>query len=258
MGQSGGGISESWFGMDEATKTNRARGDEFRHRYLSGRVIDIGCGPDLVVPHAVPFDLAQGDAQWILEHFEPESFDCVHSSHCLEHMKNVEAALRQWWALVKPGGYLVIVVPDEDLYEQGAWPSCFNTDHKATFNLGKLKSWSPVSYDIEALVRALPDADIIEACLQDKGYDRRLIPRRRKMGVLLLRWAWHRKRFFRRLMRAGLRVYRLNSAVDRLETMVGKPVDQTLGAALAQIQVVAQKRVNDPRGLAPLSAVAGL
>jgi hypothetical protein len=70
-----------------------------------------------------------------------------------------------WWALVKPGGYLVIVVPDEDLYEQGMWPSRFNTDHKATFNLGESKSWSPVSYDIEALVQALPRAEIIEARL---------------------------------------------------------------------------------------------
>jgi len=43
--------------MNEATKTNRIRGEEFKLRYLSGRVIDIGCGKDLVVPGAIPFDL---------------------------------------------------------------------------------------------------------------------------------------------------------------------------------------------------------
>jgi SAM-dependent methyltransferase len=228
--------------MDEAKKTNSIRGEKFINRYLSGRVIDIGCGSDLVVPHAVPFDVAQGDAQYVLNYFKSESFDCVHSSHCLEHMKNVEVALCNWWALVKPGGYLVIVVPDEDLYEQGAWPSLFNTDHKATFNLGKSKSWSPVSLDIEALIRALPGAQIIEARLQDDGYDRRLM-RRSTMGRLLVfRMGLHRQRAFRQLMRVGLPVYRVSLALDRLERMLGKPIDQTLGAAVAQIQVVAQKR----------------
>jgi hypothetical protein len=37
--------------MDEARKTNRLRTEEFKKQYLVGRVIDIGCGPDLVAPH---------------------------------------------------------------------------------------------------------------------------------------------------------------------------------------------------------------
>ena len=90
--------------MDESAKTNRLRSAEFHRTYFSGRVIDIGCGPDLVVPHAVPFDVEHGDAQWIRNYFEAESFDCVHSSHCLEHMRDVKSALEQWWELVKRGG----------------------------------------------------------------------------------------------------------------------------------------------------------
>ena len=236
--------------MNEAAKTNRIRGEEFKLRYLSGRVIDIGCGKDLVVPDAIPFDLPQGDAQWVLDYFEPKSFDCVHSSHCLEHMKNVKVALGNWWSLVKPGGYLVIVVPDEDLYEQGIWPSIFNSDHKATFNLGKSKSWSPVSYDIQALVGALPDAEIIEARLQDEGYDRRLVQRTR-WGQFLFSLGLLRQRAFGRIVRSRLPSYRLrilirrvNIALHRIEALLGKwePTDQTRGAAIAQIQVVAQKQ----------------
>ena len=64
-------------------------------------------------------DLIHGDAQHILDYKKKESYDCVNSSHCLEHMKDVPSALSQWWGLVKPGGYLVTVVPHEDLYEQG-------------------------------------------------------------------------------------------------------------------------------------------
>jgi SAM-dependent methyltransferase len=157
-------------------------------------------------------------------------------------MRDVAAALAQWWGLVRPGGHMVIVVPDEDLYEQGAWPSLFNPDHKATFNLRKKASWSPVSHDLEALVRGLPGALIIEACLQANNYDRRLM----RVGVtpvrrLLIRLAAWRDRLLHGMMRRGIPVYRLNLALDRLERALGKPVDQTLGLAVAQIQVVARK-----------------
>src|SRR5262245_895099 len=115
--------------MNESAKTNQIRGKEFMDRYFQGRVIDIGCGTDLAVTHAEPFDSEHGDANRVLDYLQPEQYDCVHSSHCLEHMAHPEQALRDWWALVKPGGYLVLVVPHEDLYEQGVWPSRFNPDH---------------------------------------------------------------------------------------------------------------------------------
>ena len=233
--------------MDEAKKTNLLRGAAFGSRYFTGRVIDVGCGDDLVVPHAVPFDTVHGDAQWILNYFEPNSFDCVHSSHCLEHMRDVDIAITQWWGLVKPGGYLIIVVPDEDLYEQGTWPSLFNPDHKATFRLGKPASWSSVSYDLGDLARALPDADLIEAQLQDDGYDRSLMRERiGRMGRLLHRFGLQRQESLAALMRRGVPVYRLNSALDKIGTWLGKPVDQTLGPALAQIQVIVRKRPESP------------
>jgi SAM-dependent methyltransferase len=227
--------------MDEAAKTNELRSAEFKRTYFSGRVIDIGCGPDLVVPHAVPFDIEDGDAQWILNYFEAETFDCVHSSHCLEHMRDVEAALAQWWALVRPGGYLIIVVPHEELYEQSAWPSLFNTDHKATFNLGKRNGASPISFDLSAIVHDLPGATIIDARIQDHGLDYLLLRRVNRLRRLLFILASRRHRIFRRLMRHGLPLYRADLAIDRFERFLGKPIDQTLGPALAQIQVVAQK-----------------
>jgi SAM-dependent methyltransferase len=228
--------------MFEATKTRAVRGEAFTEIYFSGSVLDIGCGPDLVVPHAQPFDMQHGDANEILHFLSAESFDCVHSSHCLEHMTDPPRALGQWWALVRPGGFLIIVVPHEDLYEQGVWPSAFNPDHKATFRIDRPSSWSPVSYDIRALAVALPDGVVIDCSVQDRGYDRRMMrDGSMRFKKFLLHIGYRRAYLFRRMMRRDLPVYRISQLLARLEHALGKPVDQTQDNALAQIQVIVRK-----------------
>ncbi len=224
--------------MDEARKTNLLRGEAFLRTYLSGAVIDIGAGKDLVCPNAERFVVGDGDANVIPRHRPRENYDAVHSSHCLEHMHDPAAALAEWWALVKPGGYLILVVPDEDLYEQGIWPSIFNRDHKSTFRLDKAGSWSPVSHDIRTLVGALPGCEIIAAEIQDAHYDYSLQmkpgdPRRRKIRVLRLAG-----RIGKRVPRYGPRIKRW---FENLEARYGVPLDQTQREAVAQIQVVARK-----------------
>lgn len=224
----------------EASKTRVVRGPRFERQFLRGRIIDIGCGPDLIVPHAEPFDLQHGDAQHIASLRPRESYDAVCSSHCLEHMRDVPESLAQWWALVRPGGHLVLVVPDEDLYEQGGWPSLFNPDHKATFRLHKAQSWSPVSFDVQALVASLDGAQIVSCELQDQGYDYSL----RKLTISSLDRLLYRLR--RALAAVSRRSGRVGASLDRVSERMfrrlGTPVDQTAGPALAQIQVVARKR----------------
>ncbi len=224
--------------MREASKTNRLRDDAFRATYLAGRVLDVGSGPDLVVPHAQPFDREHGDANHVTRYLAAESFDCVHSSHCLEHMIDPRHALAEWWTLVKPGGHLIVVVPDETLYEQGFWPSQFNTDHKATFRLDSATPGSPVSHDLRALVLALPSVELLDIRRQDDGYDHRLRWRGPPpLGRALL---WVDKYRRRRLRRHP------NDAVSRawlrLARWLHTPVDQTSGDAMAQLQVVARKK----------------
>jgi SAM-dependent methyltransferase len=227
--------------MDECKKTNALRSEEFVRRYIRGRIIDIGAGDDLVTPHAEPFDIEHGDANRILEYREPRAYDCVHSSHCLEHMWSPRDALAQWWGLVKPGGHLVVIVPEENLYEQGYWPSLFNPDHKASFRLGGSRGFSPVSNDIRALCAELPGGRIVEAEVQSAGYSMRL-----HAGV---KPATARRRAFSHLVarvRARLlRTPRLRQLADPLVVFAarlsGLPVDQTLGSAVAQIQIVVAK-----------------
>jgi SAM-dependent methyltransferase len=98
----------------------------------------------------------------LLEGVASASFDFVHSSHCLEHMRNPEEALTNWLRVLKPGGYLIVTVPDEDLYELGTWPSCFNADHKWTFTICKETSWSPVSLNVVDLARRFARTAAVE------------------------------------------------------------------------------------------------
>ena len=153
----------------EATKTKDLFG-QLEKAIFKGKGIDIGCGPDPIFPHVKRFDQNDGDANHITDYVK-EQFDFVFSSHCLEHMHDPYAALKEWWKLVKEGGYLYVTVPEEDLYEQGHWPSIYNSDHKHTFTMYKDKSWSPVSVNVLDLVRSLPDAQVIKVELQDYGYD---------------------------------------------------------------------------------------
>lgn len=224
---------------EEASKTKKLREEQFYARFFSGRVIDIGCGNDLVVPHAEPFDRPDGDAQNILNARQASTYDCVHSSHCLEHMADVPAALKQWYGLLKPGGYLIVVVPDEDLYEQGVFPSIFNDDHQATFRLDQESSWSEQSHDIRKVVSELENVEIISIERQDVGYDHSMV--RSGFG-----W-WGRElhrinhRIQRRMRRYHVSTEKGERFLNRWFFKFGAPVDQTFGPALAQIQVVVRK-----------------
>lgn len=218
--------------MRESSKS-RLHFTETERGLLQGRVLDIGAGDDPVTPGAVPFDLVHGDANRITA-FEPASFDCVYSSHCLEHMHDPVATLHNWWSLVRPGGVLFVIVPDEDLYEQGSWPSRYNSDHKHTFTISKKHSWSPRSHNVLDLALALPQGRIVSLRLNDKGLDRNLVAH----GL------WPTGKVFRHLLRGWRSLRRRKLASSRwldLWLAHGLGVDQTNGEGLAQIELVVRK-----------------
>jgi SAM-dependent methyltransferase len=223
----------------ESSKTKKVWG-ELERGVLQGEGIDIGCGPDPVFPHVVPFDLANGDANDILAHVQ-RRFDFVYASHCLEHMRDPRAAIAQWWQLVKPGGVLFVIVPDEDLYEQGFWPSRFNRDHKWTFTIAKRASWSPVSVNLLDLARSLPDGEVLDIRLFDQGYDRQLQSNGRVAGTL----SWKLARAFGRAAYGVSRL--LGFDKERLKRRFIRPVDQTaFPDVLAQIQCIVRKATARP------------
>ncbi len=91
-----------------------------------------------------------GDAM-LMGNVADDQYDFVHASHYLAHTDDPLQALGNWIRICKPGGHLIITAPDEDLYEQGVWPSTFNTDHKWSFTIHKPASWSPRSISLMKL-----------------------------------------------------------------------------------------------------------
>jgi len=144
----------------------RLANPNFVNRYFTGDGLDIGGKPDPLVLYRTLFcrmgpvrtwDREDGDAQYLAT-IGDATFDFVHSSHCLEHLVDPKEGLRNWLRVVKPGGYLIVTVPDEDLYEQGIFPSTFNKDHKWTFTIYKPKSWCACSLNVLDLVRDLGES----------------------------------------------------------------------------------------------------
>jgi len=167
--------------MKECSKSipRRLRDARFATRYFVGEGVDIGGRPDPLALYRELFpaitalrtwDIEDGDAQ-LMASVQDESFDFVFSSHCLEHMRDPKEALSSWFRILRPGGHLVITVPDEDLYEQGVWPSTHNRDHKQAFTLLKSQSWCSASVNIIDLVRSLgPAVDIRKLEVVDEGH----------------------------------------------------------------------------------------
>jgi SAM-dependent methyltransferase len=153
------------------------------YRYLAGRGLDIGCGNDVLTLEGREidgWDVQQGDAQY-LSTVADESYDFVHSSHCLEHMVDVHTSLSNWARVVKPGGAIFITVPEWTFYERRLWPSIFNSDHKQIFTVMPFES--PFAPNVWTVGRLMIAADFLglrprEFFLELHGYDFALLSSR--------------------------------------------------------------------------------
>lgn len=109
----------------------------FFHNYCFGEGLDIGYGGDLLSDNCMGWDFENGDAQY-LKGLDDSQFDFVYSSHTLEHMQEPDVALKNWWRVLKPGGFLILYLPHRDLYEKkNTLPSRWNYDHKHFFLLDR-------------------------------------------------------------------------------------------------------------------------
>jgi SAM-dependent methyltransferase len=167
--------------MKECSKSvaRRLADSRFVRKYFKGDGVDIGGAPDPLLLYKEFFplmtsvrtwDLDDGDAQFMAG-VPDDSFDFVFSSHCIEHLHDPVEGLKNWVRVTKPGGYVIFALPEEDLYEQGIFPSTFNRDHKNSFTMQKAHSWSPRSMNVLDMLRALgSDAAVEKVELLDETY----------------------------------------------------------------------------------------
>lgn len=135
----------------------------FYKKYLSGRhILDIGGGRGpAVVPNATIIDIGFPGYDGLTLPFPTSSQDAVHSSHCLEHVDDPVLALKEWFRVVKIGGYLIITVPHQFLYERKmTLPSRWNREHLRFYTSAKLIADIESALDINTYrIRSLQEND---------------------------------------------------------------------------------------------------
>lgn len=99
-------------------------------RFCKGNGLDVGYGGDPIVPTAICVDLHNPYAHYKshpqhlhgdgsnLHWFASDCLDYVYSSHVLEDFIDTEEVLREWSRVLKPGGKMVLFLPDEKTYRE--------------------------------------------------------------------------------------------------------------------------------------------
>ncbi|MBZ0199344.1 MAG: class I SAM-dependent methyltransferase, partial [Ignavibacteriaceae bacterium] len=154
----------------ESSKARSRREKEnYFELYCKGKGLDIGFGGDLIVPWAEGWDFEDGDAQY-LNGLENETFDFVYSSHTLEHVSDAGESLKNWWRVLKQGGYLLLYIPHRDLYEKKKnLPSRFNPYHLRFFLIDEEALPDTVGI-IPLITRTLSNFEIIYAKECSEGH----------------------------------------------------------------------------------------
>lgn len=130
----------------ETQKSHQRRIDNGDYdKYFKGKGIDVGYRgyrPNVVpVAGSIGVDTDYSDYDGVHLPFDDESLDFVHSSHCLEHVRTdvLETTLKEWYRVLKVGGYMITTVPHMMLYEKKlAPPSRYNRDHQRFYTPARL------------------------------------------------------------------------------------------------------------------------
>ncbi len=108
-----------------------SEGELIRRLIKGDKVLELGCGGQKTIANSVGVDIVpKGNAipnlpgkysvadmaQDVEEKlpFEKESFDCLIARHLFEHMLDPVKAIQNWAFVVRPGGYIILALPDHD------------------------------------------------------------------------------------------------------------------------------------------------
>ena len=109
---------------------------KYRHlttKYCEGCGVDVASQGDPVVPWAMNFELPENEFNHYNSNHPPRgpiqlrghaeklpfcngSLDFLYSSHLLEDYPNWTPILQEWVRVIKPGGKLIVLIPDRQLW----------------------------------------------------------------------------------------------------------------------------------------------
>lgn len=158
--------------MGETSKAKARRQREgWFDKYVRDPGIDIGCGSDPLNHTFRRYDHERGDGDATHCANIPDGvFLTVYASHVLEHLADPWSALRNWFRILAPGGFLLLSVPHRTLYEK-RWelPSRWNADHKWFFLPDDGEA--PCTLHLRELIRKeIPAGELFELRVCSEGW----------------------------------------------------------------------------------------
>ena len=110
-------------------------------KYTEGNGLDLGAGQGKIRLEALGIDFGSNGIAWVgdvtdLHWFKDNVLDYVFSSHCLEHVIDDSAVLREWMRAIKPGGYIILYLPDDEEFDNTEMVA--NGEHKHVYTLTSL------------------------------------------------------------------------------------------------------------------------
>jgi len=153
-------------------------------KFCVGRGIDVGCGHRKVAPDCIGVDLLQAGekgAYGVVKGkasvadvkasgddlpFKTNELDYVVSRHNLEHYIDVVKTLQEWRRVLKPGGVMAMIVPDE----RAGDTIYLDPTHKHVF--------TPES--LERLVSALGGLDVLSTDVVVPNWSFMLVAKKRR------------------------------------------------------------------------------
>lgn len=108
-------------------------------KYITGRIADVGCGPDKITPDAIGFDGRPLDGVDVNREgclLDNRWFDTIFSSHFLEHTPSMFEYIMDWYEHLESGGHIVLYLPDGRFYDNAA-----NPEHLHNINSDDFMFW---------------------------------------------------------------------------------------------------------------------
>jgi SAM-dependent methyltransferase len=130
-------MTQRIIGREAAKGFRRREHSGFWRRYGRMPMLDIGyrgdvAGAQPVLEGRVGIEIGDNGYDGLHLPFDDGAFNCVHTSHVLEHVVDPFAALREWFRVTALGGHLVTIVPHAHLYERRMTvpPSRWSPEHR--------------------------------------------------------------------------------------------------------------------------------